>query len=130
LERIRTVEHGIISGSDISLGTVKSAKLNCAQIVPNGIIEIKQTNIFDIERIENKMIVCNPPYGIRMGSEGNLTLFYKELGDFLKKRCKGSTAYVYFGDRKYLKSIGLKSSWKKPLSNGGLDGRLAKFELY
>ena len=45
LERIRTVEHGIISGSDISLGTVKSAKLNCAQIVPNGIIEIKQTNI-------------------------------------------------------------------------------------
>jgi putative N6-adenine-specific DNA methylase len=29
-----------------------------------------------------------------------------------------------------LKHIGLKPSWKRPLKNGGLDGRLAKFEMY
>jgi putative N6-adenine-specific DNA methylase len=29
-----------------------------------------------------------------------------------------------------LKHIGLKPSWKRPLKNGGLDGRLVKFEMY
>jgi putative N6-adenine-specific DNA methylase len=29
-----------------------------------------------------------------------------------------------------LKHIGLKPSWKQPLMNGGLDGRLARFDLY
>jgi len=29
-----------------------------------------------------------------------------------------------------LKHIGLKPSWKRPLTNGGIDGRLAKFEMY
>ncbi len=56
--------------------------------------------------------------------------FYKRFGDFLKQRCKNSTAFIYFGDRKFIKNIGLKPSWKKPLSNGGLDGRLVKYELY
>ena len=56
--------------------------------------------------------------------------FYREFGDFLKQRCQGSTAYVYFGNREMLKHIGLKPSWKRPLKNGGLDGRLARFELY
>jgi putative N6-adenine-specific DNA methylase len=56
--------------------------------------------------------------------------FYKRFGDFLKQRCSGSTAFIYFGERKYIKSLGLKPSWKKPLSNGGLDGRLAMYELY
>ncbi|MCK7513314.1 MAG: hypothetical protein MZV70_60965 [Desulfobacterales bacterium] len=56
--------------------------------------------------------------------------FYRELGDFLKQRCQGSTAFIYFGDREMLKHIGLKPSWKRPLKNGGLDGRLARFELY
>ena len=56
--------------------------------------------------------------------------FARELGDFLKQRCQGSTAYLYFGKREMIKSIGLRSTWKKPLKNGSLDGRLVKYELY
>jgi len=41
-----------------------------------------------------------------------------------------STAFIYFGERTYIKRIGLKPSWKKPLTTGGLDGRLVKYELY
>ena len=65
-----------------------------------------------------------------MGSDEDLEGFYKELGDFLKQKCKGSTAYIYFGERKYIKKIGLKTSWKKPITAGGLDGRLVKYEMY
>jgi putative N6-adenine-specific DNA methylase len=76
------------------------------------------------------VIVCNPPYGMRLQPKANLEEFYRTLGDFLKQRCQGAVAYIYFGNREMLKHIGLKPSWKRPLTNGGIDGRLAKFEMY
>ena len=68
----------------------------------------------------------NPLYGIRIGNTDNLGDFYKRFGDFLKQCCKNSAAFIYFGDRKFIKNIGLKPTWKKPLSNGGFDGRFVK----
>ncbi len=130
MERIKPLLKGFISGSDISAEAVKASIYNCSLIDPNKVIEIKQTDVFNIQKIENKIIVCNPPYGIRMSKNADLSHFYKEFGDFLKQRCTGSTAYIYFGERKYIKNIGLKASWKMPLSNGGLDGRLVKIDLY
>ena len=83
-----------------------------------------------IDGLENAIILCNPPYGIRLNSDQDLGEFYKALGDFLKRRCKGSQAYLYFGNREMIKKIGLKPTWKKPLRNAGLDGRVVKYELY
>ena len=80
--------------------------------------------------LNGQVIVANPPYGIRMGAGEDLDAFYKDLGDFLKQKCNGSRAYIYFGDRAYIKKIGLKASWKKPIKAGGLDGRLVKYEMY
>ncbi len=51
-------------------------------------------------------------------------------GDFLKQRCRGSSAYVYFGDPGLIPAIGLRPAWKRPLKNGALDGRLARFDIY
>ena len=76
------------------------------------------------------MIVCNPPYGIRMKKDEDMGAFMKEFGDFLKQKCTGSDAFIYFGDRELVKHFGLKPAFKMPLRNGGLDGRLVKYELY
>ena len=62
-------------------------------------IGLKQQDIFKIKRMEDKTIVCNPPYGIRLKSGVDLQAFYKSLGDFLKQRCTNSTAYIYSGER-------------------------------
>lgn len=129
-KEIKTLPKGLISGSDISAEAVNSSKVNCSVIDKDNLIKIEQKNVFDLESIEDTVIICNPPYGVRMGRKDDLYIFYKKFGDFLKQRCKGSTAYIYFGDRKYIKNIGLKPKWKKILSNGGLDGRLTKYELY
>ena len=59
-----------------------------------------------------------------------MTAFMREFGDFLKQRCKGSDAYIYVGDQELAGELGLKPAFRKPLRNGGLDGRLLKFELY
>jgi len=124
------VKPGLISGSDVLKEAVKATQTNCDIIDKDRTIHLRQTNIFDIKELNNKTIVCNPPFGIRLKKNQDLSDFYKSFGDFLKQKCKGSTAYVYFGDRSYLKKIGLRASMKRPLQNGGLDGRLAKFELY
>ncbi len=127
---LRAPPPGLISGSDIDPEAVRAARANCAALPAGSAITVEQRDAFQIRRIDNAVIVCNPPYGIRLGKPADLDDFYARLGDFLKQRCQGSTAFIYCGDRQYLKRIGLKPAWKKPLVNGGLDGRLAKYELY
>ena len=127
---VRTPPKGIISGSDIDRAAVQAANQNCAVLQAKNAISIHKRDVFQIERIEGAVIVCNPPYGVRLDKKANLGDFYTRLGDFLKQRCQGSTAFIYCGERQYLKHIGLRPTWKKPLVNGGLDGRLAKYELY
>ena len=128
--KIQSINNNLIQGSDIDLKAVQTAQKNCAVIDLAGQIKILHKDIFKIEKLENATIICNPPYGIRMQNKKDLCDFYKNLGDFLKQRCKNSTAFIYFGDRKYIKHIGLKSSQKWILSNGGLDGRLVKYVMY
>jgi putative N6-adenine-specific DNA methylase len=99
--------------------------------IPHGNqVFVEKADFREIPELENRIIVTNPPYGIRMGTKINLDELYKSLGDFLKQKCKGSTAFIYFGDRKFIKQIGLKPSWKIPIKTGGLDGRLVKYEMY
>jgi putative N6-adenine-specific DNA methylase len=121
---------GLIGGSDIDRLAVEAARANCRALPGGEAIGIRALDYRNLDSLENFVIVCNPPYGIRQKSEDDLSLFYRELGDFLKKRCRGADAYIYFGNRQWIKSIGLKPAWKKPLSNGGLDGRLVKYRLY
>jgi putative N6-adenine-specific DNA methylase len=125
-----SVRQGTITGSDISSEAVEMAKRNARLLDPGHRIRIERRDIFHLTSLEGKTIICNPPYGIRMGKETEMDAFYQNLGDFFKKRCAGSTAYVYFGERAYIKKIGLKTAWKKAISNGGLDGRLVRYDLY
>lgn len=129
-KRIMLPESGVISGSDISTVSVGATIANLKNLPGGNTIKISQSSFQDLDNVVNSVIVCNPPYGIRLQRGEDMSVFYKEFGDFLKTNCKGSTAYIYFGDRSYIKKIGLKASWKKPLTNGGLDGRLAKYEMY
>lgn len=55
---------------------------------------------------------------------------WREIGDFLKQRCTGSTAFLYAGKPKLLKSVGLRSDFKNELVNGAMEGRLARYDLY
>jgi len=128
--KIIPLSNNLIYGSDIDSRVVAIAQKNSAVIDSDTQIQIIQKDIFEIEKLEDATIVCNPPYGIRMKKKKDLNTFYKDIGDFLKQRCTNSTAYIYFGDRKYIKEIGLRSSKKWILSNGGLDGRLVKYMMY
>ncbi|MGE5255772.1 MAG: THUMP domain-containing class I SAM-dependent RNA methyltransferase [Hyphomicrobiales bacterium] len=127
---IRPLPAGLISGSDIAREAVATARDNLRKLPHAETISLERADVRRRRDLSERAIVCNPPYGIRLKQPGGMGGFYREFGDFLKQHCRGSAAFVYFGDREMLKHIGLKPSWKRPLKNGGLDGRLAKFEIY
>ena len=121
---------GLISGSDISSQAVKTSRHNINNIPDGKAITVTKLDFNNSNGLENGIIVTNPPYGIRMGKKDELNVLYKSFGDFLKQKCKGSSAYIYFGEREFIKKIGLKPTWKIPLMSGGLDGRLVKYEMF
>ncbi len=127
---IRKLPERVVYASDIDSQAVSAARLNCKAMSATRTISILRRDFADIPKLENHIIVTNPPYGLRMQPRAKLEAFYRRLGDFLKQRCNGSQAFIYFGNREMIKHIGLKPSWKKPLRNGGLDGRLVKYEMY
>ena len=127
---IRELPAGLITGSDADRSAVSVARENVAALPSGGRVRLETARFQDLAAIEGATIVCNPPYGLRLGDDAGAGALVKEFGDFLKKRCTGSTAYIYFGRRNLLKHIGLHPSAKWPLKSGGLDGRLARFELY
>jgi putative N6-adenine-specific DNA methylase len=127
---IRDLPEGLIRGSDAAREAAHAARTNLANL-PGGRSALVETKRFEqIESIHNATIITNPPYGIRMGKRDAMPEFVGGFGDFLKQRCAGSTAFVYFGDRELIKSIGLRAAFKKPLASGGLDGRLVKLEMF
>ncbi len=129
-DQLRPLPGGLIRGSDISPTAIRQAGKNAGQLEQGDQIEFTQSDYRKLQGLENSTIVCNPPYGLRLRQGGDITEFYAELGDFLKNKCQGATAYIYFGKRELLKNIGLRASWKRPLVSGSLDGRLAKFEMF
>ena len=119
-----------IQASDVDPSALRVAKRNLSHLPRGSEIYTHRKDYSEITVPQGAMLVMNPPYGIRLQTGEDLGPFYKEVGDWLKQKCQGSEAYIYFGERKYLKNIGLRPEWKKPLMNGGLDGRLAKFVMY
>ena len=129
-EKIRPLKEGLIAGSDISSQAIEMARMNSRNLPSGRNIRFSKLRFQDIESIKDTTIVCNPPYGLRMKNSQDMGAFMTEFGDFLKQRCTGSSAYVYFGNRELIKKVGLRTAWKKPLKNGQLDGRLVKYDLY
>jgi putative N6-adenine-specific DNA methylase len=79
---------------------------------------------------ERGTLICNPPYGERIGEAQELEVFYSKIGDTFKQHWKGWTAWVFTGNLALAKRIGLKPSRRIVLYNGPIECRLLKFELY
>ena len=119
----------LVSGADLDAGAVAAARANLDRLPGGEHVTVARGDV-RAPWPDRAVIVVNPPYGLRLRAGEDLGAFYKALGDWLKFRCPGSEAYVYFGDRRWLKHIGLRPAFKHALRNGGLDGCVARFELY
>jgi len=127
---VRELQVGLIGGSDVSKRAVQATRTNLQRLPHGDKVELKAGDFRKLPGLEKATIVTDPPYGVRLRGREDLGGLYRDLGNFLKQRCRGSTAFIYFGNPKLISKVGLKPTWKTPLSAGGLDGRLVKYELY
>ncbi|MCA9735881.1 MAG: RNA methyltransferase [Deferribacteres bacterium] len=120
-----------VFGSDISSQIIGFAKENARRAGMRASINFSPRNMFDLHsRGENGIVICNPPYGERMGEIEELKGVYREIGNVFKRNFCGNKGFIFTGNLELLKSVGLKTSAKHILYNGPLECRLAAYDLY
>lgn len=74
------------------------------------------------------MIITNPPYGERMGSD--IHELYSKMGDHLRKNYPGYTAWILSSNKKAFKQLHLKPNSKIELYNGSLECEFCEYQLF
>ncbi|WP_263141689.1 bifunctional 23S rRNA (guanine(2069)-N(7))-methyltransferase RlmK/23S rRNA (guanine(2445)-N(2))-methyltransferase RlmL [Pseudomonas sp. RIT-PI-AD] len=75
------------------------------------------------------LVVCNPPYGERLGDEASLLYLYQHLGERLRQACLGWQAAVFTGAPELGKRMGLRSHKQYAFWNGALPCKLLLFKV-
>ena len=93
-------------------------------------ITIEKADFFHTDPpAEEGMIVTNPPYGKRI-VEDDINDLYKKIGDTLKQRYSGWSAWVLCGDKEAIKNVGLRTSKKLTLFNGPIPCKYHRYDMY
>jgi putative N6-adenine-specific DNA methylase len=129
-KKIRPLPKGLIIGSDKSQKVIDVAKSNLSRLPFGENAKLSCHPFQHVKQFENGTLITNPPYGIRLGEIEEVKSLYKDLGDFLKTKCKGTSAFIYTGNPELRKSIGLRTSKRIPLVNGKLEGVLVQIDSY
>ena len=121
-----------IIATDISEDAINISKVNAGIA---GVEEFIDFTVCDFEETTipeegGGVIYFNPEYGDRLGEASELELTYGRIGDFMKKKCKGNTGYVFTGNLELAKKIGLKPSRRIEFYTSKIDCRLFEYELY
>jgi putative N6-adenine-specific DNA methylase len=128
---IRQLQVGLINGYDLNSKTLLLAARNSAKAGLEGQIKYFQAALQEFNPEGDKgVVIINPPYGKRLGEEDDLRELYCQIGDVMKKHCRGWTGYVLTGNLELAKYIGLKASRRYILFNGAIECRLLKYDLY
>jgi putative N6-adenine-specific DNA methylase len=119
-----------IHGSDLHGRLVDAARLNLRDADLDRIVTLKQVNLLELRPPSGHgVLVTNPPYGVRLGEKQSLASFYPQLGDVLKKRFAGWTAFIFSGDPELARLIRLHPSRRTVLFNGALECRLYEYRM-
>ena len=117
-----------IIGCEINKEVFKQAYSNISSAGLKNHIELINDDFKKINCNSPKgLIVCNPPYGKKLGNENDLIFLYEQMGNFLKKNFSGWEFWLLSGNANLTKYLKMKSSMKIPVSNGGINCRWIKY---
>lgn len=121
----------VIVASDNEPRAVAAASRNAREAGVGDVVRVEARDVRELVLPGGRaVIVTNPPYGERLGDPAALDTLYRQLGDALKRRAAGATAWLLVGNLELAKSIGLRASRRIVLFNGPIECRLLRFDLY
>jgi putative N6-adenine-specific DNA methylase len=120
-----------VVGSDVRRDAIVFAQTNARAAGIGNLLRFEVRDVRDFRPPEGApgVIVCNPPYGERIGEEKELRGLYRVLGEVFRERCAGWTAYVFTGNARLARQIGMEPARQVPLFNGKIPCRLLQFDL-
>ena len=127
---LKNVAAEVLSGSENNPEIAKQAEANILAAGLDQVIQIQTSHFRELSFPNEKgMILCNPPYGKRVGIEEDMYLLYSELGEFIKKNASGWILWMLSGNPKLTRFLKMKSHSRIVISNGGIDCRWLKYEI-
>jgi len=121
-----------IRGFEADPRLIAPARANVERAGLTKLIKIYQGQLADFDPNPNHeqlgLIICNPPYGVRLGSAQNLKFLYQELGNKLRKSCPNWQASILCFDPYLIDNLG-KLIKKHNFYNGALACKLIQLDL-
>jgi 23S rRNA (guanine2445-N2)-methyltransferase / 23S rRNA (guanine2069-N7)-methyltransferase len=120
-----------ILGSDIDADAVRMAIANGEAAGVAEWMHVEKRSLLEVARpkAEAGLIIANPPYGERIGSDSGLPALYSELGSLLRERFQGWQAAILTGNPPLARNLGLYAKRTHRVFNGTIECRLLRFDL-
>lgn len=119
-----------IYGADMSPMAVEIARRNIKSAGVGKMIDLQVKPLSEWkEAPENGILVTNPPYGERIGSD-DMDALYELIGSKLKNVFKGYHAWIIGYRTEYFNKIGLAPSVRIPILNGALECELREYVIF
>ena len=117
-------------GSDISTRFIGMAKANVQEARLSDFVQLQRCAMSEsAPKRTPAYLIFNPPYGERLDME-DIEDFYKQIGNSLKQKFAGCTAFLISSNMEAVKRIGLHPSKKTTLYNGALECKFLRYDLY
>ncbi|MAY37029.1 MAG: bifunctional 23S rRNA (guanine(2069)-N(7))-methyltransferase RlmK/23S rRNA (guanine(2445)-N(2))-methyltransferase RlmL [Spongiibacteraceae bacterium] len=122
-----------IRGYDASGSAVATAQENIESAGLKGRVRVSRRELAEFAKpthtdLPTGLVVCNPPYGERLGDEASLVHLYRYLGNALKDFI-GWRAAVITGNPHLGKAMAWHSHQQYRMLNGSIESRLLLFDL-
>ncbi|HDL2196441.1 TPA: bifunctional 23S rRNA (guanine(2069)-N(7))-methyltransferase RlmK/23S rRNA (guanine(2445)-N(2))-methyltransferase RlmL, partial [Mannheimia haemolytica] len=111
-------------GFDLDHRVLTKAKQNAKNAGVDHLIQWQQGDVAALKNpIPEKIgtVVCNPPYGERLGTTPALIALYSVFGQRLKQQFAGWNASIFSGEPELLNCLRLRSARQFKAKNGPLD---------
>jgi 23S rRNA (guanine2445-N2)-methyltransferase / 23S rRNA (guanine2069-N7)-methyltransferase len=121
----------VILGSDIDAEAVRLSLANAERAGVADWIHVEKRDLADVSRPQAAagLLVCNPPYGERIGAEEELPRLYTEIGRLMRDRFQGWQAAILTGNPPLARHLGVYAKRSHRVFNGNIECRLLRFEL-
>jgi putative N6-adenine-specific DNA methylase len=109
-------------GSDRDAGAITAAKANAARAGVDGFTVFERKPVSEITPPGGPpgLVICNPPYGARIGGRKPLFALYGALGQTLRERFRGWRVGLITSDAALARATGLPFKQSAPVLHGGL----------
>jgi len=124
-------------GYDCDPSELELAEESASELGLSEVMRFTEKDLFEWGETEKKqfqhhapsLLVCNPPYGERLGSLPVLNKLYRQLGTLLRSTFPNWNASVFSSNEGLSHRLSLRAHTKSPFKNGPLDCNLFQFEV-